>query len=183
MNPSYIESNPNLIEIENKIFIKKNFISKEEYKFLVDSVKNLSEENWNTHPTESHEHGQISIPVSSTGSIGNSLIDLIIPKYWTNLHNTVNRIKTGQETYEFGWEEWNAAEYIALLYFGDFQGGNLRCFNSNNQSEYNIIEIETNTLYLLPLIEGRAYRSEKVTSGIKYSFVDWVYRHTGWAIL
>lgn len=182
MEPIYIENNSSFTKIENKIFIKKNFISEEEYSNLIFDAENLSEDKWNTHPTDSHEDGMISINLHTTMPISQRLIDSIIPKYWINEHKTINRISPNHEPSKFGWDSWNVADYLAVFYFGNFEGGNLKCFKSDLETEYDLINIETNTLYLLPITNGEKYQSEKVKSGIKYSWVDWVYHHAEWAI-
>ena len=182
MQPVYIENNSNFSKIENKIFIKKSFISDEEYKNLILDTESLSEDKWNTHPTDLREDGMISINLQTTMPISQLLIDSIIPKYWINEHKTVNRIKINHEPSKFGWDEWSVADYVAVFYFGDFEGGNLKCFKSNSDTEYDLLNIETNTLYLLPIMDKQRYQSEKVTSGVKYSWVDWVYHHSEWAI-
>jgi hypothetical protein len=178
----YIEDNPNFTEIENKIFVKKNFISADEYNFLLNAAKNLSEEDWNTHPTDTNEDGMISINLHATVAVSQMLIDSIIPKYWINEHKTINRINSTHTPSEFGWDSWNVADYLAVFYFGEFEGGNIKCFSAEGDSEYKTLEVETNALYLLPIMNKERYISEKVTSGTKYSFVDWVYHHAEWAI-
>ena len=182
MKPSHINKNPLFTEIENKIFIKKNFISEKEYNNLLVCVKNLSEKDWNTHPTDINEDGKISINLQETLPVSQEIIESIIPKYWINEHKTVNRMNITHEPHKFGWDSWTAADYVAVFYFGEFQGGNLKCFEPNGSDKYSLIKIETNTLYLLPIKDGERYQSEKVTFGDKYTFVDWVYRHAEWAI-
>jgi len=182
MDPVYIESNPSFTEIQNGIFIRKNFISEEDYTRLLNASVSLSEDKWSTHPTDPHEDGKISINLQETMPVSQALIDLIIPKYWINEHKTVNRINNTHSTHIFGWDEWTAADYVVVFYFGDFEGGDLKCYKTNSTEEYDLIKIETNTLYLLPITNKQTYQSEKVTSGFKYSYVDWVYRHSEWAI-
>lgn len=182
MEPIYITTNPNFTEIENGIFIRKNFLSDENYKDLLDATTSLSEDDWNTHPTDPHEDGKISINLHQTMAISQALIDFIIPKYWINEHKTVNRINSTHFPARFGWDDWNAADYLAILYFGEFEGGDLKCYEPNFSEEHTLLKIETNTLYLLPIMDTVRYQSEKVTSGTKYSYVDWIYRHAEWAI-
>ena len=182
MEPVYIEDNPFFTEIENKIFVRKNFIPEDEYEILLNAAKNLSEDKWNTHPTDPHEDGMISINLHETMSVSQPLIDLIIPKYWINEHKTINRMNKTHKPSKFGWDSWNVADYLVIFYFGEFEGGNLKCFDLENKDEYNTVQIETNTLYLLPIMNKEKYQSEAVISGTKYSFVDWVYHHAEWAI-
>ena len=182
MDPIYIEDNKNFIKIKNKIFIKKKFISENDYNNLLHSAKNLSEEQWNTHPTDPDEDGMISINLQETLAVSQELIECIIPKYWINEHKTINRMGPNHKPSKFGWDSWNVADYLVVFYFGDFKGGNLKCFKSDNDDDYDLLEIETNTLYLLPITNGERYQSENVTEGMKYSFVDWVYHHSEWAI-
>jgi hypothetical protein len=177
-----IPENKNFTSIHDKIFIKKNFIAEEEYTALLTKAKSLNQNEWNTHPTNDRESGKISINLSETLAVSQRLIEFIAPKYWLNQHKTINRMRPGDTVYAFGWNDWSAADYAVVFYFGEFTGGNLRFYNDADLDEFTIIEIETNTVYLLPISNKERYVSDPVESGTKYSFVDFVYRHPEWAI-
>lgn len=177
-----IPENNNFTKIHSNIFIKKNFISAESYNYLLERAKSLEENEWNTHPTDDRESGKISINLNETLPVSQELIECIIPKYWVNEHKTINRMRSGDTVHEFGWNDWSAADYVVVFYFGEFSGGNLKCYIADNSEEFITLEIETNTIYLLPIANKERYISEPVTDGVKYSFVDWIYRHPEWAL-
>jgi hypothetical protein len=182
MRPVSIKRNKNFSNVDDIFFVKKNFLSKENYNMLLLATKKLTEDQWDTHPTDDAEHGKISINLHETWCISQELIDLIIPKYWVNDHKTVNRMNTGDNPAEFGWDSWGAADYLAVFYFGDFEGNILRQYKLNDNENFKKIEIETNALYLLPVSNKERYISEGVSYGTKYTWVDWVYKHHEWAI-
>lgn len=177
-----ITENKLFTQIDGEIFIKKNFITKQSYSNLLQKAESLTEEEWDTHPTDEKEGGRISTNMHETFAVSQELIECIIPKYWINEHKTVNRMRTKDEPLPFGWNSWSAADYCVVFYFGDFKGGNLKKYKDATSEEFTLIEVETNVLYLLPIANEERYISEPVTDGIKYSFVDWVYRHPEWAL-
>lgn len=164
---------------DNKILYIENFLTTEEYDKLLIRVESLSEEDWNTHPTEEHEQGKISINLEQTLAVSQKIIDLVIPRYWINEHKTVNRMRSTDIQKEFGDDTLSSADYLAVYYFGDFRGGNIKTIDSTKEDP--TLEIKSNSLYLFPITNGESYISEPVTSGVKYSFIDWVYKHSGWA--
>jgi hypothetical protein len=182
MEKRLLENNENFLKIENAIYIKKNFLTDFEYTQLLHDVENLPEKEWDTHPTEDYESGRISTNITTTLSISQKLIDYVIPTYWPNEHKTINRMKVEHPGNEFGWSDWNVADYLVIYYFGDYEGGNIRCYKVNEAEKYNTLNIEKNTLYLLPIKDYERYISEPVTAGIKYSFIDWLYHHSEWAL-
>jgi hypothetical protein len=177
-----IPENKLFTQIDGKIFIKKNFITEESYSSLLQKAKSLTEEEWDTHPTDEKEGGRISTNMHETLAVSQELIECIIPKYWINEHKTINRMRNKDEPLPFGWNPWSAADYCVVFYFGDFKGGNLRKYKDSISDEFTLIEIETNVLYLLPIANEERYVSESVEEGTKYSFVDWIYRHPEWAL-
>lgn len=179
MEHSTIIDNKNFKSIGENTFIKENFLSEEDYQALLNRCNELSEEEWNTHPTASHEQGKISINLMETMKVSQEIIEMVIPSYWINEHKTVNRMKPEYESIRFGYDDWSSADYIAIYYFGDFEGGNLKVISDSE--DQSIISIKSNNLYLLPIANKELYLSEDLLSGVKYSFVDWVYKHSGWA--
>ena len=176
-----IEDNTRLTKIDCGIFVKKDFISKEEYNSLLNKASLLEEDQWYTHPTDEEESGRISTNMNETFAVSQQVIDYVIPKYWINEHKTVNRMRPEDKPLTFGWNDWGSADYNVVFYFGDFTGGNLKCYKHGDEENFTILEIETNVLYLLPITNQERYISEPVESGIKYSFVDWIYKHNDWS--
>lgn len=176
-----ISKNENFEKIHGDIYFKKDFISEKHYLNLLNETKSLSEKEWHTHPTGKDFDGKISINLNTTAVVGHQLIDFIIPEYWINDHRTVNRISQDLEPVEFGWSEWGSADFAAIYYYGEWSGGDLKCYLKKDHSPI-ILNIEKNTMYLLPIKNNERYISENVLSGTKYSFVDWVYRHPEWAL-
>jgi hypothetical protein len=177
-----IEENKLFTKIHSNIFIKKDFISQKDYDALFLKAESLKEDEWNTHPTDERESGKISINLHETLSVSQEMIECIIPKYWINEHKTVNRMRALDTVHEFGWNPWAVADYLVVFYFGNFKGGNIKCYNLESPEEFTILEIETNTAYLLPVGNKEKYISELVEDGVKYSFIDWIYRHSEWAL-
>lgn len=177
-----IPDNKLFTQINGEIFIKNNFINNQDYLDILKKAESLSEEEWDTHPTDEKEGGRISTNMHETLAVSQEVIECIIPKYWINEHKTVNRMRVQDEPLSFGWNPWSAADYCVVFYFGDFKGGNLRKYENANSDNFTLINVETNVLYLLPIANEERYISEPVESGIKYSFVDWVYRHPEWAL-
>jgi hypothetical protein len=177
-----IHENKNFTRIQNDIFIKENFIKEEDYSRLLVKTESLTEEDWNTHPTDDQENGRISVNLHETFAVSQEIIELVIPKYWINEHKTVNRMRVKDLGVPFGWNDWSAADYAVVFYFGEFSGGSLRCYKHGDPENFTVLEVKPNVLYLLPISDLERYTSEPVESGIKYSFVDWIYRHPEWSM-
>lgn len=107
------------------------------------------------------------------------LIDLVIPKWWTNGHLWVNRSAPNVKIFDTEvHRNWTAADYIVAFYIGDFEGGELVLKSKNFEDDINFsMPVKENQLYLLPIRDSQNYIPNKVTEGIKYSAIDWLYRH------
>jgi hypothetical protein len=176
-----ISKNKNFNTLDNKIYFKENFISQKDYTDLLNETASLSEEEWFTHPTGKSLNGKISINLNKTATVGHQLIDLIIPEYWINDHRTANRIDANFGPIEFGWEDWSSADFVAIYYYGEWSGGNLKCYLEKDKEPV-MLNVKKNVMYLLPIKNNEKYISEPVLYGTKYSFCDWIYKHSGWAL-
>ena len=179
MTPAYKKAG--FEDIGHGILLAKDFMGETDLNFLKYQAEELDEDSWNTHPAASFFQGKISTNLKVEG-FTSQFIDLMMPEYWTNNHQTVNRARPGDEMIEFGWGAWGSADYFLVYYFGEWEGGDIELVK--NESEYINFKFKPkdNELYLLPLLNKERYLPSEVTSGIKYSFIDWVYRHGEWAI-
>lgn len=162
--------------IGHGIYLYKNFLSEKEVEYVERQIDQLKEEDWFTHPTESEFDGRVSINLDVL-SIHQKIIDSIIPFYWINQHQTVNRLQEGEEGSRFGKPDWNSADYILSIYFGKWSGGELKVLNDPDFT----IKPSPGDLFLLPIGQTE-YKTEKVLSGIRYVYIDYVYKHMEWVM-
>ena len=172
----------NRIEIEiykdigHGIHLYKNFLSEKEIRFIERQISELEEKDWFTHPTESSFDGKVSINLDLS-LIHSKIVDSVIPFYWINQHDTINRLKRGQEGIPFGKPEWNSADYIVAIYFGEWVGGELKIVDDLDFK----IKAGPGDLLLLPINESK-YQVNKVLSGVRYVYIDYMYKHMEWVM-
>lgn len=179
--PIYAKDKPGFEDIGHGILVCKDFLERTDFNYIKYQAEELPEEQWDTHPAHSRFKGLISTNLK-VQAIAAQVIDTMMPEYWTNDHQTINRMRTGDRSYRFGWGAWGAADYIVLMYFGEWEGGEI-VFLEKDGEEINFeFPVQENALYLLPIKDHEFYISKPVTKGTKYSFVDWLYRHGEWVI-
>ena len=162
--------------IGHGIHLYKNFLSQKEVAYVEHQISELKEDDWFTHPTDSNFYGKVSINLDVL-SIHQKIIDSIIPFYWINQHQTVNRLQEGQDGIKFGKPDWNSADYILSIYFGEWSGGELKVLNDPDFT----IKPSPGDLLLLPVGETE-YKVEKVLSGTRYVYIDYMYKHMEWVM-
>jgi hypothetical protein len=172
----YLKDKPGFVDIGNGILKYENFLNGENYNYLLFQCDSLDEESWSTHPTGSDLYGRISIPIG-TQVLSSTVIEAIVNEYWTNEHNTVNRTRPNDDVSRSwgGADSWKSADYVLCYYLGEWTGGDVTILSDDSK-----LKLETNTLYCFPINEGQQYQSDEVESGIKYSYVDWIYKHSDW---
>jgi len=175
-----IKNAESIVDIGHGILLYENFLKEEKLNLIKNEIKTIKENEWNSHDDASSDvDGLISPPVRTLEYFQDKLIDFIIPKYWTNGHIWVSRSARDLKQFKTKvYRNWTAADYIVVLYIGDFKGGNLVLEGKDNWENLNFsIPVKENQLYLLPVQNGEQYETEEVTEGIKYAAVDWIYRH------
>lgn len=177
--PAY--NKPGFEDIGHGILVYKDFMGETDLNYIRYQAEELEEEKWNTHPAASIFAGKISTNLRLEG-FTSQFIDMMMPEYWTNNHMTVNRSRPGDLMVEFGWGAWGSADYFLVYYFGEWEGGEIELLKTENEPINFKFTPKENELYLLPLLKKERYMPSEVTSGIKYSFIDWLYRHGEWAI-
>lgn len=179
--PTYAKDKPGFEDIGHGILVARDFLERTDFNYIKYQAEELPEEQWDTHPAHSRFQGVISTNLK-VQSIAAKVIDTMMPEYWTNDHQTINRMRVGDRTYRFGWGAWGSADYVVLYYFGEFEGGEV-VFLEKDGEEINFeFTPKENELYLLPIRDHEFYISKPVTKGTKYSFVDWLYRHGEWVV-
>jgi len=166
------------VDMGNGILKYPDLLNLDDYNYILFQCDALDEESWSTHPTDSEIHGRISTPLSIQ-TLNSSIIECIINEYWTNEHNTINRTRPSDNVDRIwgGADTWKSADYVACYYLGEWTGGEIITLSDGSE-----ILPETNTLYCFPIDGAQVYKSKDVTSGIKYTFVDWVYKHSDWVM-
>jgi len=172
---------PGYEDIGHGILVKRNFLDLVDLNFIKYQAEELPEEDWFTHPTGSYFQGKISTNLR-VEQIASIFIDEIMPEYWTNEHKSVNRVRPGDELIKFGWGAWNSADYLVVYYFGEWEGGEVTFLEKDGEEINFTFMPEQNNLYLFPIQDRQFYISSPVTSGIKYSHIDWVYKHGDWVL-
>lgn len=175
-----IKNTESMTEIGHGILLYENFLPEEKLNLIKKEIEQIKKESWSSHEDASSDiDGLISPPVRSLEVFQDKLIDFIIPKYWTNGHIWVSRSASHLKHFKTKISRtWTAADYIVVLYIGEFEGGNLVLKSKDNWEDLDFsIPVKENQLYLLPLKNGEQYETDEVTDGIKYAAVDWIYRH------
>lgn len=176
----YLHQKPGFVDIGNGILKYDDLLNSQDYTYLLFQCDSLDEESWIGHgiPETSELYARISTPLT-VQPLNAAIVEAIINEYWTNEHNTVNRTRPGDDVSRMwgGKDSWKSADYIALYYLGEWTGGDIKVLSDNSK-----IELKPNTLYCFPIDKGQAYLSDEVLSGVKYSFVDWIYKHGDWVV-
>lgn len=174
----HLKDKPGFIDIGNGILKYPDLLNQDDYSYLLFQCDALDDESWSTHPTDSEIYGRISTPLSLQ-TLNSTIIEAIINEYWTNEHNTINRTRPGDNVNRIwgGADTWKAADYVVCYYLGEWTNGEVVVLSDGSE-----ILPEPNTLYCFPIDGQQVYQSKAVTSGIKYSFVDWIYKHGDWVM-
>lgn len=175
------DKKPGFEDIGHGILVYKDYLGETDSNFFKFQAEALNAEEWETHPSASYFKSKISTNLRIE-SFTSTFIDLMMPEYWTNCHQTINRLRVGDDPMEFGWTSWGSADYFIVYYFGEWEGGEITLLRNDKEDIDFTFKPQHNELYLLPLLNKERYISSDVSSGIKYSFIDWLYRHSEWAI-
>ena len=197
--------NPNVEKIGHKVYIYRNFVSPENMEKINAVLKNRSVDDLRTD-SSSHTidwyYDKFTEPIVELYDVWKDLNDLLLPEYCVHPCLTLISTKEGEEMYAHAdspgedMEEeliasdvWNTCcviHYGAIVYFGDFEGGEV--YYPNLDSDGNFVGGAK------PLEQGNEFRVKpnagdliihgahtdtyhgvrKITSGVRYAFSNFV---------
>jgi hypothetical protein len=198
-------NNPNIEKLAPKVFIYRNFIEKE----ICDEISKIMEPwskqdpviNPNDHYIDWY-HGKLSPRVPLLYDVWCKINELLLPEYC--IHPQLNMLVTrpGDEmfihsdspgesmnqdlTAEDRWNTCCVLHYGALVYFGEWEGGEVFYPNVRNDGEWvgdNIPLKEGNELKIKPnpgdlvihgALDDYAHGVHTITSGVRYAFSNFV---------
>jgi hypothetical protein len=172
----------NLIQLYEDIYVYKNFLDiniLDGYKKRLDS---FSENDW-------HQHGNYEIgDIEGTFWGDKCSLDIIdrkfhdpifnffAPNYWMYQHDNFVRLKSEQfSELDYNHSSIGLAEYKVAIYFGDFTGG--KVVFPDLKVEY---QPESNDLLIFKIDQKYNHKTEPVTSGTRYAYMDYLIKHPGY---
>lgn len=182
MSEPRFKQDQNLIKLYDEVFVYKNFLDLEILNKYKDRLNLFLENDW-------HQHGNYEIgDIEGTFWGDKCSLDIIdrkfhdpifnffAPNYWMYQHDNFVRLKSGQSSeIDYNHSSIGLADYKVALYFGEFTGGKI-VFPEINL-EY---QPEINDLLIFKLDQSYCHKTEKVTSGVRYAYMDYLIKHPGY---
>jgi hypothetical protein len=187
MDKIKFKEDPNLIELAENVFLYKNFFDLESLNSYTNILDKFEENDW-------HQHGNFEIGDHEETFWGDKcsldiidrnfhdkIFNFFAPNYWMYQHTNFVRLKTGQSSNEVSVNnslnnEKNMIDYCdykVAWYLGSFGGGAI-VFPDINLT----YTPEPNDLLVFD-IKYKHY-TEEVTSGNRYSYMDYLIYHPGY---
>lgn len=178
------KDNPNFIKIDEEIYVWEDFLSKEETKMFFDMADSITEEEWTRHvnPNE-FWNGKASTNKKEVYQICNRINKVLEPEYVIAPSAVFVRTPIGQGMYvhkdrgEEGYEDvlndfgtCTCIDYGALVYFGDWEGGEL--FYPNRNIEF---KPKPGSLIIHGAGEDYAHGVKPVISGKRFLYTNFVF--------
>jgi hypothetical protein len=188
LDPKF-KNHKDVIKLDDEIYLYKNFFKKD----LIDLIlEGLAPFDLNQSKKEhfNYEEGDIS-HLFTYGRISHdigfyllgfhdNIVNLIAPEYWTNKMNSLIRMLPG-DLHEPTYTNFTPVEEVEIkieykicAFFGDFTGGEI--YFPDRQIEY-----KPNSGDLIIFSSNPEYRNgvKKILSGVRYSYMDFMYQYPG----
>ena len=188
-------ANKNLIErslakydceiFDERIYIYKNFLNINYYNIINKDLNSFKDEQWiNVH--YNYEIGDLPTNLinklspdihNSLNYLWNEITNLVAPDYWPIKHFNFTRLLTGDKTNYTSIDEnlINKPVHKVYYYAGDWTGGEILFGNKDkkyNPNANDLIIVDIN----IPISVN------EVLSGVRYSYLDYLYQHPGWIV-
>lgn len=135
-NYDKIKQHPNSFQIEENIWLIKNFISEENSKAVLEFAESFSEEDWWLQNKREWWHGKfLKIEDKEMQTlllkVKNDITDLFEYDWWFNDLDSIHRMQEGQGMFEHSdnpSEDEGKNNYVQVsfvLYISDFEGGEI----------------------------------------------------------
>lgn len=179
--------------IDEKIFIKKNVLSKDYILQLEKVLSGFSESDWLGHgnyevgdqPEESFGSDKVSPPIDIIDDLNDSILFLFAPEYWTINHLYMNRLREGEKPsiqivnkVSNNGEKQFHIDYVATIPVGNWEGGEY-FFPKKGIT----ITLEAGDLLVFSGDEEYQIDIQTITKGTKYSSFTPIIKHPEWMIL
>ena len=197
-NPKYKTGyfNYKPIEIYKDIILFENFFLQEEMNYYIELLEKMTSTDWNSHGNyESSDFvldvffDRISLdivknwPVNDNGKPQSNMnfldriLDLITPEYWSFQHTNFLKMLPGEkiEPMSSNFGEYDHS-YVIAGYISDFEGGEITFPELN--FEY---KVKKGDLLIFPKQYSNGVK--EVKSGIRYSYLDYMFAHPGYIIV
>lgn len=196
--------NPNVERLSEKVFIYRNFISEEVCKDILDQVKPWEQIDFGKDPRHYIDwyNDKMTPTIPQLYDIWCEINKLLLPEYCIHPQIFMLTTRPGDEmfihsdspgeamesdlTAEDKWNTCCVLHYGAIVYFGDWEGGEVFYPNVRNDGTWvgdNIPFKEGNELSVKPksgdlIIHGAhddyAHGVKEITSGVRYAFSNFV---------
>jgi hypothetical protein len=169
----------NTIKLGPDIYLYKNFYHDlEAFEFKLNSIE---EDMWNTHGNYSENDHKETFwdnklsPDFVNKDFHDTIINFVSPRYWILSHGNFLRLKSGEKIYDQEHTIPKEFKYILGFYAGDFTGGEI------NFIDFGITyKPEKNDLIIF---KPTNFKVGEVTSGIRYSYLDYIIEHPGYILV
>lgn len=177
----YFESRADVI-LADGVFVFKNFY--ENPGNLLEDLENMSEQEWRTHGNIEPGDSDIEFWNNNTSldlipkDFHDKVIILVAPYFWPLSHGNMIRIKPehGSMTHGFLKSEYPYIKYMVGYYLGEFDGGEILFPELN-------ISYKPNQNELILIDAKHDYIVEEVSSGTRYSYLDYLIEHPGYRVI
>jgi hypothetical protein len=166
--------NPNVTQVNDWIWIYKNFLDKpviDKYTSLLD---NLLDEQWNRSDTFGTGWQNKVSPDMIGEDVHQPIMEFLYPNFWIYRKPSFFRLRSGEflpyenhERYFAQNGERLIGHYRVALYLGNFEGGSVNFFDQEFK-----FKPEPGDLMLVKIHPNYNYLVEEVTSGSRYVYSD-----------
>jgi hypothetical protein len=171
------ECNP--IKLGEDIYLYENFYDNIES--IEKDLMQMGEDTWNTHYNYQYDdhstsiwHNRLSLDFLPR-EFHDSIINFVSPTYWILSHGNFMRLQPGDSVPIYNNKISNSIEYVLSYYAGDFTGGEI-CF-LDSEVEY---QPKKNDLIIF---KSCSLDIKPVSSGIRYSYLDYLIKHPGYIVV
>jgi len=180
------KDNPNFKKIDDEIYVWEDFLTPDEQKFYFDLAESVTEEEWHAHynPNE-FWNGKASENKLPIYEIGNRINKILEPEYVVPPTGVITRTPLGQGMYvhkdrgEEGYEDMlndfgtcTCIDYGALVYFGEWEGGELYYPQRNIE-----FKPKAGSLIIHSALDAYEHGVKPVTAGKRYLYTNFISGH------
>ncbi len=167
-------------QIAEDIYLYENFYP--DYEEIKDYLeKNDDDSFWNSH--FNLEEGDLSNTFWESklsrdfldNKFHDHLLNFVAPKYWNCAHGNFMRIKNGDSIYSHVPNIPKYINYIIGYYMGDFTGGEIVF----PELDFKYAPKENDLI----IFSNMDFIVKEVKSGIKYSYLDYLFEHPGYVLV
>ena len=167
------------IKLGEEIYLYENFYK--DLDLIEFQLLEMKESDWNKHGNyEDNDHeieywnNILSLDFVDK-KFHDSIINFVSPKYWILSHGNFIRLRPQETIPVYNNAMPNSIEYILAYYAGDFTGGEVLFLDDDIK-----YQPKKNDLIIF---KPCSFDISPVSSGIRYSYLDYLIKHPGYIVV